>query len=130
VVADNGITLKRAANEAARQPDRERTKMKTEQMLEEIREANLSYLMLAQNMIRADRAQALYRLGVSGEVADVIEGLSAGQMLKMASSNMLMCRFRFDDQMVWDLITSHGKDRQARNAHANILMAGNFAEAA
>ena len=37
--------------------------MKTEQMLEEIREANLSYLMLAQNMIRADRAQALYRLG-------------------------------------------------------------------
>ncbi len=104
--------------------------MKTEQMLEEIREANLSYLMLAQNMIRADRAQALYRLGVSGEVADVIEGLSAGQMLKMASSNMLMCRFRFDDQMVWDLITSHGKDRQARNAHANILMAGNFAEAA
>ena len=37
---------------------------------------------------------------------------------------------RFDDEMVWNLITSHGKDRQARNAHANILMAGNFAEAA
>jgi hypothetical protein len=34
----------------------------SEQILAEIREANLSYLMLAQNLIRADRAEALFRL--------------------------------------------------------------------
>ena len=34
-----------------------------EQLLQEIREVNLAYLMLAQHMIRADKAQALYRLG-------------------------------------------------------------------
>ena len=36
--------------------------MTPEQILAEIREANLSYLMLAQSLIRSDREQALYRL--------------------------------------------------------------------
>ncbi|MEH0168677.1 flagellar transcriptional regulator FlhD, partial [Roseateles microcysteis] len=35
--------------------------MNADQILAEIREANLNYLMLAQNLIRADREQALYR---------------------------------------------------------------------
>jgi flagellar transcriptional activator FlhD len=39
--------------------------MTTEQILAEIREANLSYLMLAQSLIRTDREQALFRLGVA-----------------------------------------------------------------
>ena len=39
-----------------------------ERMMAEIREANLSYLILAQPLIRTDRAQALYRLGISEEV--------------------------------------------------------------
>ncbi len=38
--------------------------MNADQILTEIREANLSYLMLAQSLIRSDREQALYRLGV------------------------------------------------------------------
>ena len=47
--------------------------MNSEQILAEIREANLSYLMLAQNLIRADRDQALYRLGISEDSADLVE---------------------------------------------------------
>ncbi|MBL3036201.1 flagellar transcriptional regulator FlhD, partial [Klebsiella pneumoniae] len=35
--------------------------MTNEQILNEIRETNLSYLMLAQNLIRTDREQALFR---------------------------------------------------------------------
>jgi flagellar transcriptional activator FlhD len=99
-----------------------------ETLLQDIRETNLSYLMLAQNMIRKDRAQALYRLGISGDVADVIDALTPGQLVKAAGSNMLMCRFRFDDKMVWNLITSHGQDVQAKRTHAGILMSGNLAE--
>lgn len=97
-------------------------------LLEEIRETNLSYLMLAQNMIRKDRAQALYRLGISNDVADVIAALTPGQLVKVAGSNQLMCRFRFDDKMVWDLITSHGSDVQVKRTHAGILMSGKLAE--
>jgi flagellar transcriptional activator FlhD len=97
-------------------------------LLGEIRETNLSYLVLAQNMIRKDRAQALYRLGVSGEVADLIAALTPGQLVKVAGSNQLICRFRFDDKMVWNLITSHGADVQAKRTHAGILMSGKLAE--
>jgi flagellar transcriptional activator FlhD len=97
-------------------------------LLEEIRETNLSYLMLAQNMIRKDRAQALYRLGIGNDVADVIAALTPGQLVKVSGSNQLMCRFRFDDKMVWDLITSHGSDVQAKRTHAGILMSGKLAE--
>ena len=56
--------------------------MTTEQMLAEIREANLSYLMLAQSLIRADREQALFRLGISEETATLVSTLSAAQIMK------------------------------------------------
>jgi hypothetical protein len=45
--------------------------MNADQILSEIREANLSYLMLAQSLIRSDREQALYRLGISEESASL-----------------------------------------------------------
>jgi flagellar transcriptional activator FlhD len=104
--------------------------MNTETMLDEIRDANLTYLMLAQALIRKDRAQALFRLGLSEEVADVVAGLSAAQILKIAASNMVMCRFRFDDQVVWNLLTSHGRDKEVSGVHAAILMSGQLAQAA
>jgi flagellar transcriptional activator FlhD len=47
----------------------------------------------------------------------------------MAASNMLMCRFRFDEKLVWELLTSHSRDRSAGIAHANILMSGSLAGA-
>ena len=105
-----------------------------EQLLQEVREVNLAYLMLAQHMIRADRAQSLYRLGVSEEVSNIIDQLSPGQLMKIASSNQLILRFRFDDDVVWNLLTSHSKAKPAPGAavaglHANIVMAGQFAEA-
>jgi len=103
--------------------------MQPEQLLEEIRETNLSYLMLAQHMIRADLPQALFRLGLSEEVAAMIGKLSPGQIMKIAGGNMLMCRFRFDDEMVWSLLTTSGKVGYTNDLHADILMAGKMAEA-
>jgi len=107
--------------------------MNTEQILAEIREANLSYLMLAQSLVRADKEQALFRLGVSEETAALIGSLTPAQMMKVATGNTLLCRFRMDDDMVWNLLTSHGKgaanDGMSR-LHASILMAGRHQEAA
>ncbi|HWP18801.1 MAG TPA: flagellar transcriptional regulator FlhD [Burkholderiaceae bacterium] len=107
--------------------------VQTEQLLAEIREANLSYLMLAQNLIRADREQALYRLGISEDTAEMIAALSPAQMLKIAAGNTLLCRFRFDDELVWGLLTNHGKtaanDATSR-LHASILLASRHQEAA
>jgi flagellar transcriptional activator FlhD len=105
-----------------------------DRLMAEIREANLSYLILAQTMIRADRSAALFRLGISEQVADILAGLTPGQILKVASGNQLMCRFRFDDEMVWQLLTDHGRakdtaEQSASRLHASILMSGNFSEA-
>jgi flagellar transcriptional activator FlhD len=107
--------------------------MTSDQILAEIREANLSYLMLAQSLIRNDREQALFRLGLNEDTAAVIATLTPAQMMKIATGNTLLCRFRMDDDLVWNLLTSHGKgaanDGMSR-MHASILMAGRHQEAA
>jgi flagellar transcriptional activator FlhD len=102
-------------------------------ILAEIREANLSYLMLAQSLIRTDRDQALFRLGVSEETANLISALTSAQIMKIAATNTLLCRFRMDDDIVWNLLTSHGKsaaNEGVNRLHASILMAGRHQEAA
>jgi flagellar transcriptional activator FlhD len=107
--------------------------MTSEQILAEIREANLSYLMLAQSLIRTDREQALYRLGVSEDTASMIDTLTPTQMMKIAAGNTLLCRFRADDELVWSLLTSHGRasaNEGVSRLHAAILMAGRHQEAA
>ena len=108
-----------------------------DKLLADIREANLTYLMLAQNLIRADRALSLYRLGLSEDAADLIVSLSPAQLLKVASGNLLLCRMRVDDDLVWNLLTNHGLSQStgradndsANKLHASILMAGRYAEA-
>ena len=108
--------------------------MNTEQMLAEIQEANLTYLMLAQSLIRQDKAEAVFRLGINEESADLLASLSSAQILKLASGNTLLCRFRVDDDLVWSLLTNHTTSskkigNEATNKlHASILMAGRVSE--
>lgn len=106
----------------------------TEQLLAEIREANLTYLMLAQRLIQQDKAEAVFRLGLSEQSAELIGTLSPAQVLKLSSTNTLLCRFRADDDMVWNLLTSsHAPNRVGNDTtqrlHASILMAGRLADA-
>ncbi|TXT25060.1 MAG: flagellar transcriptional activator FlhD [Gallionellaceae bacterium] len=103
--------------------------MNSAQLHEEIKEANLSYMLLAKQMIQDDKASSLFRLGVSEEMADLIAGLSPAQLLKMASSNMLLCRFRLDEKLLLNMVTDYNKDRMMSQAHAAILMAGRPVEA-
>lgn len=93
-------------------------------MMAEINDANLSYLMLAQQMIRSDKAAAIFRLGISEEIASLIEGLSNGQILKLAKTNMMLARFRFDDCVILNMLTNYNKDGVLAHSHAAILMAG------
>jgi flagellar transcriptional activator FlhD len=108
------------------------TDMNADQILTEIRETNLSYLMLAQSLVRADREQALFRLGISEETAAMLAVLTPAQIMKIAASNTLLCRMRVDDDLVWSLLTNHGKtsNDSVTRLHANILMAGRHQEAA
>jgi len=103
--------------------------MSADTFLNEIRDTNLSYLMLAQAMIRADKPQALFRLGVSEPVADMIVQLSPQQLVRIASRGGLVCGMRFDDELIWGLLTdSHdprgASELNADRLHASVLMAG------
>lgn len=103
--------------------------METKQILDEIKEINLGYLLLAQQLVREDKVAAIYRLGISQEIADIVERLSSSQLLKMAATNTLLCRFRFDDSLIAEMLSSHGRDQAVAHSHAAILMAGQPAEA-
>ncbi len=66
---------------------------------------------------------AMFRRGICAVLADLIELLSPAQVVKMASSTMMLARFRFDDSAVLGMLTSHSKERSLSQAHATILMA-------
>ena len=103
--------------------------MNADQLVNEIRDVNLSYLMLAQIMIRTDKAQALFRLGISEEVADLLGQMSPQQLVRTASRNLMLCAMRFDDELIWGLLTDKHAPNQATEStadrlHASVLMAG------
>lgn len=103
--------------------------MQANQIQDEVREINLSYLLLAQQMLQEDKVSAIFRLGINAEMADLIAGLTPAQILKMAASNMLLCRFRLDEKLLFNLITDVNKDRMMAQAHATILMSAQPVEA-
>jgi flagellar transcriptional activator FlhD len=93
----------------------EGSRVKNNEILTEIRDANLNYLMLARQMIRADRASAIFRLGLPGGLVDVL--------IRLASSNMMLARLRFEDEAIIEILASQGRDISLATTHAALLMA-------
>ena len=83
-------------------------------MLAEIREVNLSYLLLAQRLLQEDRPSAMFRMGLSEQLADILASLNLAQVVKVAASNQLLCRFRFDDHAILSSLADKEKSRRAR----------------
>lgn len=65
-------------------------------LLEDIREANMIYLMLAQRLLQANKPEAFLRLGITEDVANIIQDLSATNLIKVSSNNCLLCYIRPD----------------------------------
>jgi flagellar transcriptional activator FlhD len=100
----------------------------TSEMLSEIKEVNLSYLLLAQRLLREDKAMGMFRMGITDQLADVLGNLSLAQTVKLAASNQLLCRFRFDDHTVLSSLADKDKSASISHAHSAILMASQPAE--
>lgn len=69
-----------------------------QQTLAEVQEINLSYLLLAQRLLREDVAMGMFRLGVSAEVAEILVGLTIQQVTRIAGCGQMICQFRFASQ--------------------------------
>lgn len=103
--------------------------MKHADIKDEIRELNLAYLMLAQQMVREDREAAMFRLGIAADVAEMLENLTTAQVARMASQQMVLCRFRFNDSAVLGMLSGNGRDASTSVLHAAIVAAGKPVEA-
>ena len=99
-------------------------------LLHDIREVNLSYLMLAQRLLRENLPAGMFRLGVGADVADIILGLSPAQLVKLASSSSLICGFRLDDYGLLSSLTQDVLGGVLQQAHSTILLAQQSVEAA
>ncbi len=100
------------------------------ELLAEIKDANLNYLMLAQQLIRADKASAIFRLGINVEIANLLESLTNLQLLKLCNTHMLLTRLRFDDSEILSMLTNHTKDATQAHLHTAVLMSAQAAAAA
>ncbi len=92
--------------------------MNANQVHEEIKETNLAFMLIAQQMIRGDKQAATKDFGVSEELAELVAGLSPAQLLKMSASNMLLCCFRFDERLLLNMLGDYKKDGLLAKASA------------
>jgi flagellar transcriptional activator FlhD len=102
--------------------------MHSTETLQSIQELNLSYLALAQRLLRDDRPTGMFRLGLSAEVADLISGLTLAQTVKLAACNQLLCFFRISDHQMLSVLATPAKHVDIAHTHAAVLLAGQPAE--
>lgn len=92
------------------------------EIFREIGDINLAYMLLAQKLVKQDRAAAMFRLGIGDELADLLASMTLAQIVKLASSNLLLCSFRLEDNPMF-AVMGQQKDGALQQAHMSILMA-------
>jgi flagellar transcriptional activator FlhD len=100
----------------------------TLESVREIREINLSYIMLAQQLLREDRPVGMFRLGLSGHVADILSGFTLAQTVKLAACDQLLCVPRFNGQAVLSALLEPAQQVDITGTHTAILLAGQPAQ--
>ncbi|HEY0884217.1 MAG TPA: flagellar transcriptional regulator FlhD [Ramlibacter sp.] len=89
----------------------------------EISDLNLTYMLLAQKLLRQDRAAAMFRLGITRELADMLAAMSLSQVVRLAATNFVLCGFRLDDVPSVATMVQETRDQSLQQAHLSILLA-------
>ncbi|WP_058913555.1 flagellar transcriptional regulator FlhD [Entomohabitans teleogrylli] len=96
--------------------------MHLDEQTRSIHDINLSYLLLAQQLIREDKIAAGFRLGLPEKMIDSLKDLALPQLIKLASTNQLICRLRVDNEMVVDLLTKESRIDALQQIHTGIIL--------
>lgn len=91
-------------------------------LLGDIQEVNLSYLLLAQRLLRENFSAGMYRLGFDQDVAETVLNLSPAQVIRLSSSNTLLCGFRLNDYELLSTLTQDVLGGVLQQAHSTILL--------
>lgn len=95
----------------------------------EIADLNLTYMLLAQKLLRQDKAAAMLRLGISAEMADLLIGMSLSEVIKIATSNFVLCAFRLDELPIVKTVMQGDRQAALQQAHISIVLAASQAAA-
>ena len=57
-----------------------------EEIAREISEINLAYILLAQKMVKQDKAASMIRLGIGSKLADMLANMTITQIIKLSNS--------------------------------------------
>lgn len=99
-------------------------------LLNDIQEVNLSYMMLAQRLLRENLSAGMLRLGFDSDVAELVMRLSPAQIVKLSASNALVCKFRLNDYELLSSLTQDVLGGVLQQAHSTILLSQQPAEQA
>lgn len=97
-----------------------------DEYLQNIHDINLSYLLLAQQLIRQDKFAASFRLGLSEGTIDNLKELSLPQLMKLAATDQLICRLRVDDEVVIENLTKDSRIEALQQIHTGIILSTNL----
>ena len=97
--------------------------MNTADHSKEIADLNLTYMLLAQKLLKQDRPAAMLRLGISKELADLMTDMSLSQIIKLASSNFMLFGFRLDELPHAQSLMQVAKDTSLQRTHISIVLA-------
>lgn len=93
-------------------------------LLDEIQDINLSYLMLAQRLLKEDYATAQFRLKLDDAMAEAIVSLSSRELGQLARTNQFLYRFCFEDATQLTKVLDQKRDPALLQMHASLLMSG------
>lgn len=95
----------------------------SQRLIEEIEALNLSALLLAQNLLKSRRDEAMFRFGIDDKTATLIESFSVRQLQTVAKAPYFLFPLRFDHKVIWDILSSNPLEGRSL-AHAMIAAGG------
>lgn len=96
--------------------------MNSNEQLQNIHNINLSYLLLAQRLIRDDPLAAGFQLGLDDNTIELLKDLSLPQLIKLSSIGQLICRLRIDNEAVIDCLTKDSRIDALQRVHTGIIL--------
>lgn len=98
--------------------------MNAEDLLQEIKDTNLAYLMLAQRLLKEDYTTAQFRLKLSDNMAKVLMSLSSRQMTRLARTNQFLFRPCIESAEQLSEVVREKRNPELMPTHAALVMAG------
>lgn len=90
---------------------------------EEIQELNLTYLLLAQRLLKEDKLSGMFRLKFSEEMADLLLSLSTRQLSQLSRTNQVLCTFSLEHAAQLARVLFNERDHGLTQTHAAMLLA-------